>query len=92
MVTALLPKFLFHISHFKNPIQDFITQKSGFPTSWGISEGNLRATFSAPVPKVQINKSAALREINQGSQQVAAVQSSICIQWHNEEHNLCLVF
>lgn len=92
-VTVPLPKSLFHIfSCFRSPIQDFITQKSGLPTIQGISEENHRATFSASVPKVQINKSTALREINQGSQQVAAVQSKICIQWHNEEHNLGLAF
>lgn len=89
---CLCQSLCFTFSRFRSPIQDFITQKSGLPTIQGISEENHRATFSASVPKVQINKSTALREINQGSQQVAAVQSKICIQWHNEEHNLGLAF
>lgn len=81
--TFLILKVQFKIS---------LLRRVAFQPAGGISEGNHRATFSASAAKVQINKSTALREINQRSQQVAAVQSEICIQWHNEEHNLCLAF
>lgn len=64
---CLCQSLCFTFSCFRSPIQDFITQKSGLQTIQGISEENHRATFSASVTKVQINKSTALREINRGA-------------------------